>query len=304
MWTVELIGIVVAAAVLRLTAEAAERSRWARTLLTLGVLMTVFVALAAGLIGWYRGAHTMAISGLLGGCGIALAWWRHYRAMLTRWLRIDPNSMLDATGLAAIQGAIGILLGLSLAAREVPPLAISREQLVAQGVAEVLLAAVLVGFPFSRSLGDTCRRLGLRWLSAREAVWALVFTGILFLVSSSVGWVASLVQPDVVARIEERFVPLASEFGSPVGALLLGVISGTGEELLFRGAMQPRYGLLLTTMLFTLLHIQYELSVVTLGVAGLALVLGVERRLFGTTACILTHATYNTIVLLLQASAG
>jgi membrane protease YdiL (CAAX protease family) len=85
-----------------------------------------------------------------------------------------------------------------------------------------------------------------------------------------------------------------------VAALALGLLAGTGEEILFRGAIQPRYGLLLTTLLYTVLHVQYELSLVSLGVFGLAILLGLERRWFGTTACILTHALYDALAILLQ----
>ena len=95
-------------------------------------------------------------------------------------------------------------------------------------------------------------------------------------------------------------LPVTTEFGSPAWALALGILAGVGEELLFRGAVQPRYGLLLTALLFTVVHVQYELSIVTLGVFGLAILLGIERRRLGTSACIVTHALYDAIAVLLQ----
>jgi hypothetical protein len=62
--------------------------------------------------------------------------------------------------------------------------------------------------------------------------------------------------------------------------------------------VQPRYGLVLTSGLFALLHNQYGISFVLLGVFLMGVVLGLERKYFGTTAAIITHAIFNTIAVL------
>ncbi len=302
MWVVELVGLVLVGALLRYAAESAERSVWVRRGLAVMVVGGGVLLLGTGLLGWYRGVQALVVAGVLGGLLVLLAWWYPYRALVARWIPIDPHSIADALGLAILQGTIGVLLGALLRSSTLPAIDIRREQLIAQGIAEVLLAFVLVGFPFSRGVADAMHRLGLRWPSRREVLWAVLFTAGLFAVSLASSVAASVVQPDVVARIENRMVPLASEFGSVGWALFLGLLAGVGEELLFRGAIQPRYGLGLTAVLFTLVHVQYELSVVTLGVAGLALLLGLERRWFGTTACVLTHALYDAVAVLLQAA--
>jgi membrane protease YdiL (CAAX protease family) len=61
-----------------------------------------------------------------------------------------------------------------------------------------------------------------------------------------------------------RFVPLASRLEerlrgtlgplAPHEAMGLAVLSGIGEEVFFRGAMQPQWGYLVTTVLFGVLH--------------------------------------------------
>lgn len=303
MWILELVGIVLIAALLRYAAESAQRSVWARRGLDFVVLSGGILLLVVGLLGWYRSVHALLVSGVLGGVLILLARWYPYRKRVARWIPIDPDSVADAFGLAILQGLIGVLAGALLRSSALPEFEIQREQLIAQGIGEVALAFVLVGFPFSRDFRDAVYRLGLTWPERRQVVGAALFTVALFLVSLTSGALANIVQPEVVARIEERMIPLTSEFGEPGWALLLGVLAGIGEELLFRGAIQPRYGLGLTAVLFTLVHVQYELSVVTLGVAGLAILLGLERRWFGTTACILTHALYDMVAVLLQAAA-
>ena len=84
------------------------------------------------------------------------------------------------------------------------------------------------------------------------------------------------------------------------GAIALGLSAGISEELLFRGAVQPRLGLLLTTILFTIGHLQYGLTLATLQVFVIGLVFGLMRkRTKGIVVCMVSHATYNMVGTLL-----
>jgi membrane protease YdiL (CAAX protease family) len=83
------------------------------------------------------------------------------------------------------------------------------------------------------------------------------------------------------------------------GAVILGLSAGISEELLFRGAVQPRLGILLASILFTIGHLQYGLTVATLEILVIGLILGLMRKWTHTTICILIHASYNTVGVLL-----
>jgi hypothetical protein len=80
---------------------------------------------------------------------------------------------------------------------------------------------------------------------------------------------------------------------SGFGILTLGLAAALGEETVFRGAMQPRFGLLLTSILFALLHSTYGLTLSTLLVFIVGLVLGLLRLRYNTTTAMITHAVYN-----------
>ncbi len=300
MWLVELVGLVLLGAAARVTAEAAARSTWARWVIHGAVIGVGSLSLVVGVLALLTGEPRRAARASGVALGLLLAWWPAYRRFWARWIAIDPTSLLDALGLAIIQGTIGLFIGALLQPGEIPVLEVSRGQLFGQALAEVALAFVLIGFPFSRHWQSAIERLGLRWPSFRELLGAVIFTVGMFALSVLTGLLAGLLQPGVVARIEERLLPVATEFGSPIWALVLGILAGVGEELLFRGAVQPRYGLLLTALLFTVVHVQYELSLVTLGVFALAILLGIERRRLGTSACIVSHALYDTIAVILQ----
>jgi membrane protease YdiL (CAAX protease family) len=95
------------------------------------------------------------------------------------------------------------------------------------------------------------------------------------------------VSQDVETLTELLMGPI---FTTPFGILTMGL----GEEPLFRGAAQPRFGLVLTSVLFALVHAQYGISLATLIVFFLGLVLGILRNHTNTTTAMLTHAMYNS----------
>ena len=82
-------------------------------------------------------------------------------------------------------------------------------------------------------------------------------------------------------------------------ALAVAVLAGTGEEILFRGAMQPVFGLYFTSLLFILTHAHYGLSPAMLILFAVSVGFGVVRQRYSTTAAIICHTTYNFLPFLL-----
>ncbi len=80
---------------------------------------------------------------------------------------------------------------------------------------------------------------------------------------------------------------------SAPGIMTLGLAAALGEESIFRGTLQPKFGLLLTTVLFALLHSQYGISFSTVAVFLVGLILGVLRLRANTSTSMITHAVYN-----------
>jgi len=76
---------------------------------------------------------------------------------------------------------------------------------------------------------------------------------------------------------------------------VLALAPGICEELLFRGALQPRLGLIATALLFTASHSEYGLSLYLVSVFGSALGLGLIRRFTNTTASATAHVAYNLL---------
>ena len=158
------------------------------------------------------------------------------------------------------------------------------------------MAIIGVGWLSRKGLGEALQRLGIDVPTLHAArhgligigiLLALGVTGLLSLASS----VGIAVGQDVEKLSELLVGPLTQSIW---GVLTLGLAAAIGEESILRGALQPRFGLLLTSIVFTLLHAQYGFSLAT----GVILVVGLdpgfgaqtpEHQHIDACACTLQH---------------
>ncbi|RAL23332.1 CPBP family intramembrane glutamic endopeptidase [Thermoflavimicrobium daqui] len=164
----------------------------------------------------------------------------------------------------------------------------------------VLLGFIGVGWLTHRNGKEALARLGIV-----KPTWKLILLGIIFGVVFS--YIAQLLEliavqlgftgdPDV-NKLTEKW--LGSLFTSTFGVITLGVAAALGEETIFRGAMQPRFGIILTAILFTFTHANYGFSLSAVIVLIFAFVLGFLRQRFNTTFTMIVHATYNMSLVVL-----
>ena len=163
-----------------------------------------------------------------------------------------------------------------------------------QQILMALTAAVGVGWVTRRSWGRVLQRLGVVRPSSQDWIVGIGAGLLLVPVVIVLEYLASLAgfvaDPDVEQLTEQLLGPL---FRSPFGILTLGLAAALGEEPLFRGAAQPRFGLVATAALFALVHSNYGITLSTAIVFILGLTLGLIRIRRNTTAAMLTHAVYN-----------
>ena len=263
-----------------------------------GLLLALF-GLAFALNG-REGALVLLAVGL----GLALPLLRPVRRLFAAVTPIDAASPVDMTGLCLLLALIGFFV-VSLGLNPDPPddaSAVGVDGLIVQVIAEVALAYAAVGWWFYRNAAAATDRLGLWWPSVRGWLVALGCVVLGFLVNGVAGLLTQWLQPDFYADIERVTEEITSGVQNPGGALLLGLSAGIGEELLLRGALQPRFGIVLTSIFFALLHTQYGFSLVMVGLFATGVLLGLERKYFGTVAAIATHAIFNALVVLGQAA--
>ncbi|MDQ2682926.1 MAG: CPBP family intramembrane metalloprotease [Chloroflexota bacterium] len=174
--------------------------------------------------------------------------------------------------------------------------------MVAQGLFFVALAFVAVGYKIDRTWETALQRLGLvkPTLKGTAVAVGAAFAG--FVISGVSSQLTRVTNSEYADSIERSLEVMTTSSPSLIAAPLIGLSAGFGEELLFRGALQPRYGLILTSLLFAMLHAQYGFSFITLGTFLLGYVLGIVAIRYGTTHAIIAHAIYNAAAVIISTS--
>ena len=231
-----------------------------------------------------------AAAGLLG----LLFLWPVMQRAVARILPIRPGS--PVTYLTVVLGLLLVAQQLSTQVTSQPPLTYS--ELLAQDIPFLILAFVGVGIFIRRSPRETIERLGL--LAPRQKRWwlvAIVGIGVFMAVAFGIEALANVVAPSQQKQVTDVTNVLFSRFNNPAAIVFLGVLAGVVEETLFRGALLPRFGIVVTAILFAALHIQYAVSFATLEVFVLGLGLGWLRVRSGSTLTgMVTHAGYDIAV--------
>ena len=110
---------------------------------------------------------------------------------------------------------------------------------------------------------------------------------------------ATLASPDWMSEGSSVAAALAESVTSLPEALLLSLPVAIGEEIFFRGALQPVFGLVPTALYFAGLHAQYGLTPALLSVFIVGLGFGLLAKRRGTVTAILAHFVYNFVQLML-----
>ena len=145
-----------------------------------------------------------------------------------------------------------------------------------------------VGFPLRRTWQQTCARLDLLVPTARVLALA-VGVGVLLVALVSLLWfIWVLVTWPLYAENDGSLVnpDLATVF-------LSAAMTALGEETMFRGLLQPVFGVALTSVCFALLHMRPGSEIAFLPILGVSLALGWLRWRHGTVAAIVAHFCYN-----------
>ena len=289
-------------------------------LLTLGVALVAFSSLndalppAARLNGEDR-AGELRVGAAWIVVGLAAGWLcalRSVRTRLARLLPIDPDSSIHALAVILVV-SVTIIFTVPVAVLGEPPLLAlierdgagdlqgdSRDDLY--GLFWLLPAAMLaVGWPLLRGWRGALVRLGLVRPTLIQVAFALITGALMVLlfglldaliirVWEALGWPTT---------DEESFEQLVAYTLTPVGALVIGVTAGLGEEVAVRGVLQPRLGLLLSNLFFAALHaLQYNFDgVLSVFLAGL--IFGLIRRKTNTSTSAIVHGFYDFVLIML-----
>lgn len=164
----------------------------------------------------------------------------------------------------------------------------------------VALAVLGVGWFIRRDGAQVVTRLGLQRLTAAQIAIGLRWIVLLVLLQAAGGATWAYLEPEQFEQFEGLNGQLLGGFDTFGEWVILAVATGVGEELLFRGALQPVFGVGFTAVLFAIAHVQYGLTPVTVVVFIIGAVLGHLRRQHHTTLTIFVHGGYNFVLGLLS----
>lgn len=156
------------------------------------------------------------------------------------------------------------------------------------------LALAAAGLGLTRSWRPALQRLGV----SRPAWWqpflALLVASIFLMLVPAVDHLTFVVTPRLYFAVGA--ISYWSNYGASIDVLLVfAVMAGICEEALFRGALQPRAGIIVSGALFASIHTQYFLTPILGMVFIHGLVLGLLRRHLNTTTAMMAHGTYDLI---------
>ncbi len=218
----------------------------------------------------------------------------------------NPASELHALALILIVLALGgqfmsfvLDSGLSGVAEEFKSNGLSISGLLINSLPLVVLPFVGVGLGTRRTWRQALRRLGLGRLGWNGVRVALGTAFILLFWMVSVGILWQLLTPQDLYEEQTQATDALARSVTTLGvAFTLAATAAVGEEITFRGALQPVFGFWPTALCFTLFHAQYAFTPAWLLIFGVAVALGWVRQRYNTTTAILTHFLYNFIQLL------
>lgn len=289
--------------VLLVMAQALETQMRAR--LVLG-LITIFLAVTSIVLGllmlaWREAmtvpeepyVDTMALSLIVWGLLTLPCLIRRVRIQFFPALGLNKDSALHTTSAVMFVSSLVLCGGIFVLLLDNPgeTIFLDLKDPIISLLTDIPLALAGIGFMLRRDFNQSLVRLGFSSLTLREFGWALVVTFLLLLAVLLFDFAEQQLLPEVHA-LEERF-PMKFRNVSPLlGVPAVALAAGIGEEAVFRGALQPRFGIALTALLFAALHVQYQLPGIVL-IFLIGVILGIMRKRKSTTFTACVHMIYD-----------
>lgn len=155
------------------------------------------------------------------------------------------------------------------------------------------MALAAIGLGMTRPVASAARRLGLaipRWW---HVALALAVANAYILLTYPANVLTYWITPEAYSGIVQ--ILHKTDGSLPYwAALAYALLAGICEESLFRGAIQPRVGIVATAVLFAAIHVQYGLTPILGLVFAAGLTYGLIRRHLNLTTAVIAHAATDT----------
>lgn len=252
--------------------------------------------------------NLLELGGALAAPALLLPAARNQVARVLRQFR--PESSINAVGASLYLLVLTLFLSLQISTDQLRQIKQSGQSpslffIIGSNQLPFLIVALAgVGFLVRRNPRQTLERLGLVWPGWRWILGSGGMAVVLVIFGIAFDLATARLTPEQSKSIDEVSRQLLSSVSTPLAAVVLALAAGIGEEILFRGALLPRLGNVLSALIFSVLHTQYAISLASLEIFILGLALGWLRRRAGTTGSIIAHTGYDLILLMLPFAAS
>lgn len=238
---------------------------------------------------------------------------RWFRGQLARVLPFDPDSPVHTVGLVCVLAMIVMPMVPLLVTGNAPLLNPELQALLGIGSEEpgssvkldtfsliwtIIGSFFLVGLWIRRDIKGTLERLGLVRPTAPQVLIGIA-SGILLV---GIFWifddllVALFTAVGITVTDETLVNNLFIASFTPLAAVVASITAGLGEELAIRGVIQPRFGIILSALVFASLHAyQYAWDGV-IGVLLIGICFGVLRKYTNTSTSAISHGVYDLVL--------
>lgn len=246
---------------------------------------------------------------------------RRVRLFLARYVPIDPDNFVHTVAFVIVV-ALALLPLVPLVLIGYPPIvdlladpdfsfalsSVDAAKIDAYSLFWTIIGVfAAVGLFVKRSFPEALDRLGVVAPTLRSVGFAVGAALVLVVVFSLFDQLVGAIWGHFGWYVtdDEYMETLFGSYLTPLGAIVAAVVAGVGEELAIRGVLQPRFGILLSTLVFASLHAyQYAWDGV-ISVFLVGIVFALLRKRTNTSVCMITHATYDlTLFALLMAGIG
>nr|WP_321350332.1 CPBP family intramembrane glutamic endopeptidase [uncultured Methanoregula sp.] len=235
---------------------------------------------------------------------------RSFRGLLARRLPINPDSPVHTAGLVSVLALIIMPLVPLIVTGNAPLLNADLQNMLGIGLEApgssvrfdtftliwtVVGSFLLAGLWVRRDIRGTLERLGLVRPTIRQVLIGIasgiVLVGVFWLFDDAV---AALFAAYGIPTTNGTLVSnLFMASFTPAAAIVASITAGLGEELAIRGVIQPRFGIILSALVFASLHAyQYAwdglLSVLLVGIC-----FGIMRKYTNTSTSAISHGIYD-----------
>lgn len=268
------------------------------------IAILVFPPICAANLAGKQGRRSLPLAVLTLGLVHIDRLWRSCAVLVTRFSfaearAFDPDKPVHRTAALLLIAGFLVMLMNSLLPSESDDFAVTlteaAPELLGSGSLHLAAAFLGVGWLMRRGLPAVLRRLCLRMPTFGEVCVSIaVGAGLWLLTTAAVAVWEQSVPADVFEEQTQSARQYSEVFSeSLAAALLLAFVPALSEEIFYRGALQPVFGVFITSLFFTATHQQYALTPAMYILFAVSLGFAWLRIRFHTSAAIIAHAVYN-----------